>query len=242
MHKVEFSDEVIARIKSRRTKPHMYEAGLEPAHTALLVVDMQASFVAEGGAAEIPIAREIVPNINNLIAAVRRTGGLVVWIVSTYGPDEADRWPTFYDHVMDPEPGRRFREALTAGAPGHEIYSGLAFEPDDPIVEKNRFGAFIGSQGRLERLLRDRGIDTVLITGTVTNVCCETTAREAAAYAFKTIMVTDGNAARCDEEHNATLSTFWQAMGDVLPTDRLIAALDEAAAAAGGGGLRERSV
>lgn len=240
MHKVEFSDEVIARIRARRSEPHMYEAGLEPAHTALLVVDMQAAFVAEGASAEIPIAREIVPNINRLAATVRQTGGLIVWIVSTYGPNQADRWPTFYDHVMDPEPGKRFRDALTTGAAGHEIYSGLAYEPGEPIVEKNRFGAFIGSQGRLERLLRERDIDTILITGTVTNVCCETTAREAAAYAFKTIMVTDGNAARCDEEHNATLSTFWQAMGDVLPTDRLIAAL-EAGARAAPGATRQRS-
>ncbi len=91
------------------------------------------------------------------------------------------------------------------------------------MVSKNRFGAFMGSQGRLETLLRDAGVDTVLITGTVTNMCCETTAREAAMLSFKTIMVSDGNAGRTDEEHNATLTAFLQGLGDVHTTDDVVA-------------------
>jgi ureidoacrylate peracid hydrolase len=224
MHKVEFSEQILARIARRREKLHMYEE-LDAARTALVVVDMQSAFVSEEAAAEIPVAREIIPNINELAACVRETGGIVLWVVSTYGPDEANRWPTFFDHVMDSGPGNRFRDALSSGAPGHEIRSDMDYQPGDVVVEKNRFGAFIGSQGRMEAELRGRGIDTLLITGTVTNVCCETTAREAAAHAFKTVMVQDANAARCDEEHMATLSTFLQAMGDVLPTDKVMAAL-----------------
>ena len=225
MHKVEFSERVLDRIRQRRAKVHMYET-LEPERCALVVVDMQCAFVAEGAAAEIPMAREIVPAINRLAAATRDAGGQVVWVVSTYGPDEADRWPTFFDHVMGPEAGTRFRDALTEGAPSHAIYPALDVAPGDPVVAKNRFGAFIGSAGKLEAVLRARGIDTLLIAGTVTNVCCETTAREAAALAFKTIMVSDANAARSDDEHMATLSTFLQAMGDVLPCARVVAALE----------------
>jgi hypothetical protein len=75
-----------------------------------------------------------------------------------------------------------------------------------------------------------QGYDTVLITGTVTNVCCESSARDAMMLNFKTIMVSDANATRTDEEHNATLSTFYAIFGDVMDTDFLIGRLDANAA------------
>jgi ureidoacrylate peracid hydrolase len=208
----------------RRGKLHIYEA-LEPARTALLVVDMQNAFVAEGAAIETPVAREIVPNINRLSAAARGAGALVVWIISTYGPRPEDYWPTFFDHVMSPESAARFRGALIEGEPSHTVFPALHRDAADPTVSKNRFGAFIGSRGRLEILLRNADIDTLLIAGTVTNMCCETTAREAAMLSFKTIMVSDANAGRSDEEHNASLSAFLQGMGDVHTTDDVVAML-----------------
>jgi len=238
MHKIEFSEQVLARIARRRTKLHMY-AELDAARTALVVVDMQSAFVSVDAAAEIPVAREIIPNINRLASCVSETGGAVVWLVSTYGPAESDRWPSSLDHVMDPGPGKRFRDALSTGAPGHAIHSDMDYRSGDVIVEKNRFGGFIGSQGRLEAALRDRGMDTVLIAGTVTNICCETTAREAAALAFKTVMVEDANAGRNDEEHMATLSTFLQAMGDVLPCGKIMSALRAGRAHAPAQGLEK---
>jgi ureidoacrylate peracid hydrolase len=94
-------------------------------------------------------------------------------------------------------------------------------------VSKNRFGAFVGSGGKLESLLRERGIDTLLVTGTVTNMCCETTAREAAMLSFKTIMVADGNAGRTQAEHDATLAAFLMGMGDVNDTEALVTMLLE---------------
>ncbi|MCZ6894468.1 MAG: cysteine hydrolase, partial [Gammaproteobacteria bacterium] len=120
------------------------------------------------------------------------------------------------------------------GEESHRIYGALEVADGDLTVAKNRFGAFIGSSGRLQAVLHNRGIDTLLITGTVTNMCCETTAREAAMLSFKTIMVADANAARSDEEHFATLSTFLQGMGDVHTTQDLIAMLkDDRSASAG---------
>ncbi len=68
-------------------------------------------------------------------------------------------------------------------------------------------------------VLRSRGLDTLLITGTVTNVCCESTARDAMMLNFKTIMVTDGNAAVTDEDHNASLAGFYLIFGDIMSTD-----------------------
>jgi ureidoacrylate peracid hydrolase len=93
---------------------------------------------------------------------------------------------------------------------------------EDIIVEKNRFSAFIQGSSNLAEVLRARGIDTILITGTVTNVCCESTARDAMMLNFKTIMVTDGNAAVTDEDHNASLRAFYLMFGDIVSTDMLI--------------------
>ena len=75
-------------------------------------------------------------------------------------------------------------------------------------------------------MLGRAGIDTVLIAGTVTNVCCESTARDAMMRNFKTIMVTDANAANSDALHNASLTAFYLTFGDIMPTDLLIATLN----------------
>src|SRR5262249_55548096 len=96
---------------------------------------------------------------------------------------------------------------------------------EDLIVEKNRFSAFIQGSSNLAETLRHRGIDTILVTGTVTNVCCESTARDAMMLNFKTIMVTDGNAAVTDQDHNASLCAFYLTFGDIMSTDMLIACL-----------------
>src|SRR5262249_42269355 len=114
---------------------------------------------------------------------------------------------------------------LTAGSKGHEIWTSLEVKPGDPVVEKNRFSAFIQGSSNLEQVLRERGLDTVLITGTVTSVCCESTARDAMMLNFKTVMVTDGNAAGSDEEHNNALCAFYSQFGDIMSTDMLIGCL-----------------
>src|SRR5262249_10770792 len=84
-----------------------------------------------------------------------------------------------------------------------------------------RFSAFVQGSSDLPERLRAQGYDTVLITGTVTNVCCESSARDAMMLNFKTIMVSDGNAARTDAEHNATLARFYSVLGDVMDTHHL---------------------
>jgi ureidoacrylate peracid hydrolase len=115
MQPTEYPQATIDFIMRRRGRLHIYES-LEPAKTALIVVDMQRAFVAEGAAIETPAARGIVPNINRLARALRTSGGNVVWIVSTYGPQPEDYWPTFFDHVMSREASERFRGALMRGA------------------------------------------------------------------------------------------------------------------------------
>jgi ureidoacrylate peracid hydrolase len=82
----------------------------------------------------------------------------------------------------------------------------------------------------LDAELKSRGIDTVLITGTATNVCCETTARDAMVRDYRVIMLSDGNATWTDEEHAATLNNFLLFFGDVMATNDAIARLVPVAA------------
>src|SRR5262249_43061186 len=112
--------------------------------------------------------------------------------------------------------------AMAPGSLGHDLWAGLEVRAQDITVQKTRFSAFIQGSSNLEALLRSRGIDTVIVTGTVTNVCCESTARDAMMRNFRTIMVTDANAAGSDELHNASLIAFYLKFGDIMPTEMLI--------------------
>jgi ureidoacrylate peracid hydrolase len=235
MHKVDIPKSVIDRVIERRGREHVYD-DLDPAKSALVVVDMQNAFMLPGVAHSLcPMAETIVPNINRLAKAVRDTGGTVFWIKTTFTQEALRSWSTYFAMVSPARVAKRI-EALTADSVGHQLWSGLDVRPQDPIVEKNRFSAFIQGSSDLAAVLRARGLDTILVTGTVTNVCCESTARDAMMLDFKTIMVTDGNAAATDEDHNASLIAFYLTFGDIMSTDMLIDCLrrnaDERVAAA----------
>jgi ureidoacrylate peracid hydrolase len=221
VHKIKIAQQAID-ISLRRRGAVQPFATIEPLKTALLVVDMQTGFVAPGPVAEIPVAREIVPNINRLANALRQAGGAIVWIVSTYGPGAERDWTTFFNFIVTGEASDRFRLAFQEGKPEHALWRELDRRPEDLLVSKNRLTPFADPNQKLERLLRSRGVDMALVVGTVTNVCCECTARDAAVRNFKTIMISDANASRNDVEHNATLSIFLQAFGGVLSTDEAV--------------------
>jgi len=225
MHKLSIPQSVVDRVIKRNGREHIYE-DLDPAKTALVVVDMQNAFMLEGVAhALCPMAEKIVPNVNRLAEAVRATGGTVIWIKTTFKNDSLQNWSTYFEMVT-PQLRTQRIAALTADSKGHELWATLDVRPDDLIVEKNRFSAFIQGSSNLAEVLHDRGLDTLLITGTVTNVCCESTARDAMMLNFKTVMVTDGNAAVTDEDHNASLCAFYLTFGDIMSTDMLVARLE----------------
>ena len=200
MHKLAIPQSVVDRVVKRHGREHVHE-DFDPAKTALVVVDMQNAFMLPGVAhSPCLMAQEIVPNINRLAQGVRETGGTVVWIQTLYTDDTLENWSSLYDMLGVQGTEKRAR-ALAGGSKGYELWPDLEVKPEDLIVVKNRYSAFIQGSSNLEQVLRERGIDTVLITGTVTNVCCESTARDAMMLNFKTVMITDGNAAVTDDEN-----------------------------------------
>lgn len=214
-----------------RGREHVFDT-LDPSRTALLVVDLQNGFMMKGIAHALrEQAIEIVPNVNRLADAVRRMGGTVVWIQNASTPESRQSW-SVRDEMDGPERTARRNASMAPGSKGYELWADLDVRPNDLTVQKTRFSAFIQGASNLEAVLRTRGIDTVIVTGTVTNVCCESTARDAMMRNFRTIMVTDANAAGSDELHNASLIAFYLKFGDIMPTDMVIASLNTGAASA----------
>jgi len=227
MHIVNIPQWAVERVIDRCGSAHPY-ADLDPVRTALIVVDMQNGFMVEGVAhALCRAAVDIVPNINRLAAAVRRTGGKVAWIKTTYDPS----WVGMHAK-MRPEKVAKRIESLSKGSTGHQLHPTLDVAPGDLTVEKTRYSAFLPDSSNLAGQLRAIGCDTVLIAGTVTNVCCESSARDAMMMNFHTVMVSDANAAASDAEHNATLVNFYVMFGDVMDTSYLIERLEAGAGAA----------
>jgi ureidoacrylate peracid hydrolase len=224
MHELDIPQWVTDRVIAKYGREHVYE-DLDPGKTALCVIDMQNAFMLpEVAYALTPMAASIVPNINRLAAAVRETGGTVVWVILTFDEQSIEEWSTLF-HMCGPERSARRRIALTEGHKGHELWHELDVRPGDLTVSKRRYSAFLQGASDLPEVLRQRGLDTVLIAGTVTNVCCDSSARDAMQLNFKTVMVTDGNAALTDEEHNWALINFYNSLGDIMSTDKVIACL-----------------
>lgn len=224
MHPVSVSDEVRSAVAERRGRVWAHEE-YAPAATALVVVDMQNHFVAEGGLSEVPVARGIVGNINRLAAAVRDVGGTVVWVYSTFTAEGRGAWNMFFGNFISPDRQHEVRAGLMDGSWGHEFYDALEIDDRDVTVSKDRFSAFAHGASDLDDQLRGRGIDTVLVTGTMTNVCCDSTARDAMMRDYRAVLVDDANAARSDEAHISALTTFASVFGDVMSTDEAVMAL-----------------
>ena len=220
MHRVAIRQEIIDRVIARRGRLRWFDR-LEPAKTALVAIDRQSAFCASGGPAEVPGARSIVPGINRLAAGLRRLGCPVIWVLhaNTHHNGKSD-WPLFFNHVVAAEVRARTIESLEPGR--QEVWSGLETASDDIIVVKNRYSALVPGSSSLERVLRSLGVDTLLIAGTKTNVCCESTARDAMMLDFKVVLVSDCCAALSDDEHRATLETHIQQFGDVATADEVL--------------------
>jgi ureidoacrylate peracid hydrolase len=218
---VTMPDWAIARALGRRGVAHPF-ASLNAQTTALVVIDMQVGYLHErGGYMACDAAIAAVPNVNRLAAALRDAGGLVAWVQNTHDESCLATW-TVQQRMNTPEANARRNAAMTEGSVGHALWPDLDVQRGDEIVLKRRYSAFIPGTSDLEPLLRSRGIDTVIIVGTLTNVCCESSARDAMMLDFRTIMVSDACATTSIEEHNASLAAFYATFGDVMDTDFII--------------------
>ena len=231
MHKPAINPAVVSRVTQRRGSLRIFDS-IDCKRTAHIIVDLQNGFMAPGQVAEIATARDIVPNVNRISAALRQAGGLVVYIQNTFDEVAVRTWSTFFEHFCSPERRARMIAAFSPGAEGHALWPGLEVLPGDLKVQKRRFGAFAPGASELHAMLQDRGIDTLIVTGTASQVCCESTARDAMMLNYKVFFIADGNATFTDEEHNATLSAMAHTFCDVIDTETMVGLIQTAPAAA----------
>lgn len=223
MHQFTMPQEYVKRVVARQGRAHVCETFDGPS-TALVVVDMQNYFMIEPYQAACAVAREIVPNVNRLAAAVRGAGGKVVW-VQNLAPWESEVSWSVVREMYGADKAKKRWESMQRDAHGFQLWPGLDVRDGDERVVKRRFSAFIQGSSNIENVLRDNGIKTLIVTGVATNVCCESTARDAMMLNYRSLMVSDGCAAATDAEHAATMGNFYLFFGDVQSTDEIIARL-----------------
>ena len=204
----------LARHEVRRGRRHAYGPA-DPARTALVVVDVVAFFADES-----PYVRGVIPTIDEAARELRAAGGLVVWVVPQVGPPSP--WQVgFYGS----EVAARYAASGGAGTPVERLPAGLHRHDSDVVIEKRLASALFPGSSELGCRLEERGIRRIWIAGTVTSVCCESTARDGAALGFEVVVLGDACADVDDEAHNASLRTIYRSFGDVRSAADVVAEL-----------------
>lgn len=219
--------DVAARIAHRRPLATLPDK-VSPGHTALVVIDMQNDFCADGGLVakggrDVTAAQEMATRLPALIAAARGAGVLVVFVRNVYTTEG-----NFYlSDVWLEQAARRQGDGYTRvpvcrdGSWEGDFYGDVRPAPGDPIVTKHRYSAFYNTD--LDTILRANGVRTVALTGVSTNVCVETTAREAFVRDYYVVLVGDGTAAYSGDEHDKTLKDIDRFFGEVTTIAALTA-------------------
>jgi nicotinamidase-related amidase len=206
----------------------MADVTIVPSRTALLNVDMQNCFV-ENSPIAAPGGLQVLDRVNLLASKCRRAGILVIHARHVLRPDGSNAG------ILSQIPLVK-QGIINRGSDSAAFHKGLVIDQSDVILEKPRFGAFHGTD--LELLLRSRGVDTVIVTGISTNVCCETTAREAAVRDFHVLFVGDATATfgagelSAEAIQKATCTTIDLIFGRVVTVDELVHSISVANLAA----------
>jgi ureidoacrylate peracid hydrolase len=160
---------------------------IDPKKTAMIVVDMQNDFVASGAAMETPAARQIVPKIAEALRICRDAEIKIIYTAHVHRRDGCDMG--LFDDLHPPIANR---DALVDGTPGVEVYPDLAPAPGEHVIKKHRYSGFFGTD--LDIILREWGVDTVIISGTTTENCCHATARDAMFRNYRVVFLSDATA------------------------------------------------
>jgi nicotinamidase-related amidase len=200
----------------REIRPYnIHRMTLRKSKACLLVIDMQNEFLTESGVDFFHNALDIVPNVKRVIQACRKAGVPVIYTGHAHedpavdGGMTAEWWPEIKE-------GR----CLVKGKKGAEIYGPLAPRKGERVIWKKRYSGFYNTD--LESELRELGVTDLIITGILTNVCCETTARDAFMRDFRVFFTADATASSEPEFHVASLKNLAYAFAYVLTVDSLL--------------------
>lgn len=190
----------------------------DPQWACLLVVDVQNDFVSPKGSAaqrgdDVSAAQAMVPRLTRLIEEARRVGLTIVYIRTTHS-EWTDTPSWIYRKSQEKTLG-----TCREGSWGAEFYDGISPLPDERVVIKHRYSAFINTD--LNTVLKAKGIQSVLVTGVATNVCVETTTRDAYMFDYYVTMVEDCAAAYEPRLHEGTLENIRRHFGLVASSQEI---------------------
>lgn len=216
--------ELVAQATRRREGTAAFSI-IVPKRTALLALNMQNAWLGDdapfdrGGR-----SRAVLPRVNALAGALRRQGGRVVWLqTTTGGVGEADYWAGYFDHFVKSGLRETAVAALRAGSALHAMHPAAEVASEDIVLPKHRFSAFLRNPHDLETMLRGWGVDTVIVAGVASNVCCESTVRDAMMRDFRCFMPHDAVAAPDREAHLGALRSVMQVFADVRESAEVLA-------------------
>jgi len=211
---------IVDKVVGRRGRLHAFES-LDPARTALVVIDMNTGSVEQ----ELRCTRVVEP-INAMAHALRRAGGWVAWVTSEI--DESRR--AQLTKLVGPARAAMFAESARLGSPGAAMWPALDVQDhDDVFASKRGTSAFFPGSCSLSRQLDAHDIASVLVAGTVTNVCCESSARDATELGYEVTMVSDACHGHSYGLHEASLATFYRIFGDVRPSSEVVELIESGA-------------
>lgn len=200
---------------------------LAPDRCALVVLDVLNDFCADDGAMakeglDVSMAQRMAERLPALIDAARRAGALVVFVRNIYSTEDntylSDAW---LEQAQRRREGSYVERAVCPpDSWGNDFYE-VSPLPGEPIVTKHRFDAFLNTD--LDLILRSNGVRSLVIAGVATNVCVETTARQAFVRDYYVVLPSDGAAAYSAEEQAASLTTIDRYFGQVTTCDEVIA-------------------
>lgn len=207
---------------------------IDPTKTAVIVVDMQNDFVAAGAPMEVPAARAMVPRLADALKLARDTGMRVIYTAHVHRRDGCDMG--LFD---DMHPPIASRAGLVDGTPGADVYPDLMPAAGEHVIKKHRYSGFFGTD--LDIILREWGVDTVVITGTTTENCCHATARDAMYRNYRVVFLSDATATAdypdlgfgamaAADVHRATLVILAHSTADVMSVADLRTRLSEPSA------------
>jgi nicotinamidase-related amidase len=185
---------------------------ISPKKTALLIIDMQNDFIEKGAIFEMPNIRSSLLKFKKFIDECRKKGILIIYTRHSSDPNKNP-----IEFILFPE---QKEKGLRKGTKGFEINKIIKPKKSEIVINKNRYDAFYKTN--LEKELKKRKIENVIITGTMTNVCCESTARSAMYRDYKVFFIPDLTFTEKKELHRATLSTISHNFGWVIGSEKIL--------------------
>ncbi len=204
-------EKIVRKVVARRGRLHAFET-IEPARTALVVIDLDMATVETDDN-----CKRMIAAVNALASAVRQSGGVVAWVLSSH-----QVMPRNFAAILGIDLATRYFHHGQPDGPGTKLWPELAAKDGDLRAVKSGASAFFPGKCDLKTQLDPLGVDTVLIAGAVTNICCESSARDAAELEYKVIMISDALSGQAHGLHEASLATFYRIFGDVRPSSEII--------------------